>query len=89
MSSPAAHIEPIPRPKAQAPQPQLKTVATKVKKKQVYRIRESLPGAFAIEELDMTKDVGVMDVNMQLGGKGKKGKVFRMSGVGVLDLTGD
>ena len=65
--------------------PPRKPAAAKVQKKQVYRVRESLPGAFAIEELDMTKDIGVQNVLIRQ----KKGKTFRMSGVGVLDLTGD
>ena len=58
-----------------------RTVVTQIQKKQVYRVRDSLPGSFAIEELDLTGDVGQV--------KEKQGKRFRMSGVGVLDLTGD
>lgn len=47
------------------------------KRKQIIRVRDSLPGAFAIEELDFTGDLPA----------GTKGK-FRISGVSVLDLTG-
>ncbi|TLD26097.1 Saccharolysin [Venturia nashicola] len=47
------------------------------KRKQIIRVRDSVPGAFAVEELDLTGDLPAMS----------KGK-FRISGVGVLDLTG-
>ncbi|QDS68305.1 hypothetical protein FKW77_010670 [Venturia effusa] len=47
------------------------------KRKQIIRVRDSVPGAFAVEELDLTGDLPA----------GTKGK-FRISGVGVLDLTG-
>lgn len=47
------------------------------KRKQIIRVRDSLPGAFAIEELNLTGDFPA----------GTKGK-FRISGVSVLDLTG-
>jgi hypothetical protein len=53
------------------------------KTKQIYRVRESLPGAFVVEELDLTRDVGRKDVRI------KKGKTFRKSEVCVLDLTGE
>lgn len=47
------------------------------KRKQIIRVRDSVPGAFAVEELDLT---GVAPAR-------SKGK-FRISSVGVLDLTG-
>lgn len=65
----------------------------KTKTKTVYRIRESLPGAFAVEvelvgePLDLTRDVGTKCV--VLPGKKKEGRRFRGSEVCVLDLTGD
>lgn len=57
-----------------------KSMATPVitaKRKQIIRVRDSVPGAFAVEELDLTGDTPARS----------KGK-FRISGVGILDLTG-
>jgi holliday junction resolvase YEN1 len=48
------------------------------KRKQIIRVRDSLPGAFAIEEVELTKDSPVA---------GKRGK-FRLGDIRVLDLTG-
>lgn len=55
----------------------LATPVITAKRKQIIRVRDSVPGAFAIEDLDLTGDVPA----------GTKGR-FRMSNVGVLDLTG-
>jgi Holliday junction resolvase YEN1 len=51
-------------------------------KRQAIRVRDSLDGAFAIEEVDLSQ--GRSNV-----GNARARKVFRMSEVGVLDLTGD
>ncbi|KIW03895.1 uncharacterized protein PV09_04738 [Verruconis gallopava] len=50
----------------------------------VYRVRESLPGSFAIDTIDMTNDIGTINVSLP-----KMGRRFRMSEVSVLDLTGE
>lgn len=53
------------------------TPAITAKRKKTIRVRDSVPGAFAVEELDLTGDPPAVS----------KGK-FRLSGVSVLDLTG-
>jgi hypothetical protein len=55
-----------------------------MKRKKIIRVRESLPGFYAIEEIDMTNDVGTARVNFPVG---KGGKTAWMSEVSVLDLT--
>jgi Holliday junction resolvase YEN1 len=57
-------------------------------KKNVFRIRESLPGTFTIEEIDLSNDVGTKNVKIPLA-KEKKGMRFRKSEVSILDLTGN
>ena len=53
-------------------------------KRNVIRVRESLQGAFAIEEVDLTNDVGKTKAM-----SAKERRLFRGSEVSVLDLTGD
>jgi hypothetical protein len=66
------------------------TLPSKIAKRQIYRVRDSLPGAFAIEELDMTNDVGTGSVKSKVMNRERgKGKTFRKSEVSVFDLTGD
>jgi Holliday junction resolvase YEN1 len=54
----------------------------KGKKKEIIRIRESLPGTFAIEEVDLTETTRIFTKNKD----GKKGQTWRVSEVSVVDL---
>jgi Holliday junction resolvase YEN1 len=71
---------PLPRePRAK----QLKKTA-----KEVIRVRESLDGAFAIEQIDLSGDGDAGMARVHAAAIGAR-KLFRMSEVSVLDLTGD
>ncbi|KAF2432939.1 hypothetical protein EJ08DRAFT_694976 [Tothia fuscella] len=64
--------------------PPVKGSRTAQLKKKVVRVRDSLPGAFAIEEIDLSEEVVGT-----LTGVERTRKVLRMSEIGFLDLTGD
>jgi Holliday junction resolvase YEN1 len=64
------------------PAPIMATPALTAKRKQLIRVRDSLPGAFAIEEVDVTGDTPLNGVGL------RRKDEFRLGEVGVLDLTG-
>jgi Holliday junction resolvase YEN1 len=63
---------------------------TRLKKtvKEVIRVRESLEGAFAIEQIDLSGDGDANMARVHVAAIGSR-KLFRMSEVSILDLTGD
>jgi len=74
-------------PRAQKPMTGPRT--HQLKKKQVIRVRDSLNGAFAIEEIDLSCDtLSARAVVADTARRGEK-KYFRVSDIGVLDLTGN
>jgi Holliday junction resolvase YEN1 len=73
----------IPVQRGKEKEPGHTVAASQAMKKTVYRIRDSLPGTFAIEEVDLTNNVGTKNVRV------KKGRKFRHSEISILDLTGD
>jgi Holliday junction resolvase YEN1 len=56
--------------------------------KEVIRVRESLDGAFTIEQIDLSGDGDANMARTHVAAIGSR-KLFRMSEVSVLDLTGD